>query len=118
MAGEAAPRPAGGAGIAKELIYTGKHITAQEAQSIGLSNKAVPKDTVMDEAKKMAKLIAAKGPLAIRAAKKAINRGLNMTLLEGLELEMDYFSGLFIHEDPKEGARAFLEKRPPEFKGK
>lgn len=107
-----------GAGIAKELIYTGKQITAQEALNIGLINKAVPKELVMDEAKKMAKLIAAKGPLAVRAAKKAINRGLNMTLLEGLELEMDYFSGLFFHEDPKEGAKAFLEKRPPEYKGK
>lgn len=107
-----------GPGIAKELIYTGRQITAQEAQSIGLINKAVPKEMVLEEAKKMAKLIAAKGPLAVRAAKKAINRGLNMTLQQGLELEMDYFSGLFVHEDPKEGAKAFLEKRPPEFKGK
>ena len=105
-------------GIAKEMIYTGKHITAQEAQSIGLINKAVPKDAVMAEAKKLAKGIAAKGPLAIRASKKAIDRGLDMTLREGLELEMDYFSGLFFHEDPKEGAKAFLEKRPPEFKGR
>ena len=107
-----------GAGIAKELIYTGKQITAQEAQNIGLINKAVPKDMVLEEAKKMAKLIAAKRPLAVRAAKKAINRGLNMTLLQGLEIEMDYFAGLFVHEDPKEGAKAFLEKRPPQFKGK
>jgi len=107
-----------GPGIAKELIYTGRHITAQEALSIGLINKTVPKDAVLEEAKKMAKLIAAKGPLAVRAAKKAINRGLDMTLRQGLELEMDYFSGLFSHDDPKEGARAFLEKRPPEFKGK
>jgi enoyl-CoA hydratase len=107
-----------GAGIAKDLIFTGRQITAQEAQSIGLITKVVPKDAVLEEAKKMAKLIAAKGPLAVRAAKKAINRGLDMTLLQGLELENDYFSGLFVHEDPREGAKAFLEKRPPEYKGK
>jgi enoyl-CoA hydratase len=106
-----------GPGIARELIYTGKFLTAVEAQGIGLVNKAVPKDMVLEEAKKMAKLIAAKGPLAVRAAKKAISRGLDMTLQQGLELENDYFSGLFNHEDPKEGARAFVEKRPPEYKG-
>lgn len=107
-----------GAGIAKELIYTGKFITAEEAQSIGLVNKIVPHDKVMDEAKEMAKLIASKGPLAIRAAKKAINRGLNMTLLQGLELETDYFSELMATEDKREGTTAFLEKRKPVFKGK
>jgi enoyl-CoA hydratase len=107
-----------GAGIAKDLIFTGRQITAQEGQSIGLITKVVPKDEVLEEAKKMAKLIAAKGPLAVRAAKKAINRGLDMPLLQGLELENDYFSGLFVFEDPREGAKAFLEKRPPEYKGK
>ena len=107
-----------GAGIAKELIYTGKRISAQEALSIGLLNKIVPLDKVLDEAKEMAELIASKGTLAIRAAKKAINGGLNMTLIEGLELETSLFSQLMGTEDKREGIAAFLEKRKPVFKGK
>ena len=107
-----------GAGMAKELIYTGRIITAAEAQSIGLVNRVVPRDQVMDEAKAMAKLIASKGPLAIRAAKKAINKGLNLTLYQGLDVETDCFSGLMDTEDKREGTTAFLEKRKPVFKGK
>jgi len=107
-----------GVGIAKELIYTGRIITTAEAQSIGLVNRVVPRDQVMDEAKAMAKLIASKGPLAIRAAKKAINKGLNLTLYQGLDVETDCFSGLMDTEDKREGTTAFLEKRKPVFKGK
>ena len=72
----------------------------------------------MDEAMEMATLISSKPPLGIRAAKEAINRGLNMTLLEGLELEAYHWSYLCGTEDQKEGARAFIEKRKPVFVGK
>ena len=107
-----------GAGIAKELIYTGKFITADEAARIGLVNKVAEPERLMDEAMEMATLISSKPPLGIRAAKEAINRGLNMTLLEGLELEAYHWSYLCGTEDQKEGARAFIEKRKPVFAGK
>lgn len=107
-----------GAGIAKELIYTGKFISAEEADKIGLVNKVVEPEKLMDEAMETATLIASKPPLAVRAAKEAIDRGLNMTLLEGLEVEAYHWSYLCGTEDQKEGARAFIEKRTPAFKGK
>jgi enoyl-CoA hydratase len=107
-----------GAGRAKELIYTGKFIGAEEAARIGLVNKVTEPDMLMDEAMEMAALIAGKPPLGIRAAKEAITGGLNMTLLEGLELEAYHWSYLCGTEDQKEGARAFIEKRKPVFKGR
>ena len=107
-----------GVGTAKELIYTGKMINAQEAHRIGLVNKVVPLDKIMDEVMEMAKLIASKGPLAVRAAKKTINQGLDMPLIPGLELETENFSQLTATEDKREGTTAFLEKRKPVFKGK
>jgi enoyl-CoA hydratase len=107
-----------GAGIAKELIYTGKFIGAEEAARIGLVNKVVEPEKLMDEVREMASLIAGKPPLGIRAAKEAINRGLNMTLLEGLEVEAYHWSYLCGSEDQKEGAKAFIEKRKPVFKGR
>ncbi len=107
-----------GEGIAKELIYTGKFISAEEADKIGLVNKVVEPEKLMNEAMEMASLIASKPPLAVRAAKEAIDRGLNMTLLEGLEVEAYHWSYLCGTEDQKEGARAFIEKRKPVFKGK
>jgi len=107
-----------GAGRAKELIYTGKFIGAEEGERIGLINKVVEPEQLMDEAMDMATLISSMPPLAIRAAKEAINRGLNMTLLEGLEVEAYHWSYLCGTEDQKEGARAFIEKREPVFKGR
>ena len=107
-----------GAGSAKELIYTGKFINAEEAARIGLVNKVVEPEKIMGEAMEMATLIASKPPLGIRAAKEAIDRGLNMTLLEGLEVEASHWSYLCGTEDQKEGARAFIEKRKPVFKGR
>ncbi len=74
-------------------------------------------EKLMDGAMEMATLIASKPPLAVRAAKEAIDRGLNMTLLEGLEVEAYHWSYLCGTEDQKEGARAFIEKRKPVFKG-
>jgi enoyl-CoA hydratase len=107
-----------GAGIAKELIYTGSFISAESAMRIGLVNQVVEPGQLLDEAIRMAKLIASKPPLAIRAAKEAIDRGLNMPLLEGLEFEAHHWSYLCGTEDQKEGARAFIEKRKPVFVGK
>lgn len=107
-----------GAGRAKELIYTGKFIPAQEAYTIGLVNKVVEPEQLMDEVMEMATLIARQPPLGIRAAKEAINRGLNMTLLEGLEVEAYHWSYLCGSEDQKEGAKAFIEKRKPVFRGR
>jgi enoyl-CoA hydratase/carnithine racemase len=107
-----------GAGIAKELIYTGKFISAEDAARIGLVNKVVEPEKLLDEALEMAELISSKSPLAVRAAKEAIDRGLNMTLSEGLEVESDHWSYLCGTEDQKEGARAFIEKRKPVFQGK
>ena len=107
-----------GAGIAKELIYTGKFISAERAAAIGLVNAVVEPEKLMDEAKEMAALIASKPVLAVRAAKEAINHGLNMTLHEGLEVEASHWSYLCGTEDQKEGAVAFIEKRKPKFVGR
>ncbi len=107
-----------GAGIAKELIYTGQFISAERAEAIGLVNKVVEPEKLMEEARQMASLIAAKPVLAVRAAKEAINHGLNMTLHEGLDLESFHWSYLCGTEDQKEGARAFIEKRKPKFVGR
>ncbi|MBW2058657.1 MAG: enoyl-CoA hydratase/isomerase family protein [Deltaproteobacteria bacterium] len=107
-----------GEGIAKELIYTGRFIDAQEAQRIGLVNKVVPGNELRREAMEMAEGIAGKPPLAVRAAKEAIHQGLSMALDQGLEIEIDRWSYLCGTEDQKEGAAAFIEKRKPVFKGR
>ncbi len=105
-------------GKAKELIYTGEMIDAMEASRIGLVDRVVKNEDLLDEAKKLATKILTKGPLAIKAAKKAINQGLALPQREGLRLESRYFGELFSTEDKDEGALAFLEKRKPIFKGK
>lgn len=106
-----------GEGIAKELIYTGRHISAEEAKDIGLVNKVVKKEQLLDAAKDMASLIATKPPLALRSAKETIHQGADMTLQQGLDLEIEKWSYLCSTEDQKEGAAAFIEKRKPVFKG-
>lgn len=105
------------AGIAKELIFTGRIIGAEEAKSIGLINYVVPPEELMTKAKEVASLVTEKPPLAVRAAKDAINRGIGMPLDSGLELERDLFCYLCGTQDQKEGVKAFLEKRKPVFKG-
>ena len=105
-------------GKAKELIFTADMITASEAKEIGLVDRIAPKGEAVAEAKNMAKKIMGKGPIAIKNAKKAIDKGINMTLSEGLKLEAKLFGELFTSEDQKEGAKAFLEKRKAQFKGK
>ncbi len=103
---------------AKEMIYTGDNINAAEAYRIGLVNKVVPKDKLMEEAKAMAKKLASKPKAAFALIKRCIDSGLNMDLASGLTMEMDSFSIAFTSEDGREGINAFVEKRKPNYKGK
>lgn len=103
---------------AMEMILTGKPISAGEAQRIGLINRVVPVESLMDETRKVASEIASKPPISIRAAKEAILRAQDTTLEVGLEFERKAFYMLFATEDGKEGMKAFLEKRKPVFKGR
>jgi len=103
---------------AMEMILTGKPITSQEAYRVGLVNRVVPTESLLDEAKKMANEIASKPPISIRAAKEAILKAQDTALEVGLDFERKSFYMLFATEDGKEGMKAFLEKRKPNFKGK
>jgi enoyl-CoA hydratase len=103
---------------AKEIIFADERINAQEALRIGLVQRVVPKGQAVEEAKKLLKKIMSKGPVAIKMAKKAINQGLGRSLREGLDLECQSEAVCFGSEDKDEGAKAFLEKRPANFKGK
>jgi len=104
-----------GPGLAKEMVCTGDHIDAQEALRIGLVNKVVPLDKLMDTVMDMARKIAAKGPAAVRLAKSVINRGLDSNLDTGNALEIEAFGVCFASGEPKEGMKAFLEKRKPDW---
>ncbi len=106
-----------GKGKAMQLILTGEMIDAKEAHRIGLVDEVYPADQLMDKAMEMAKVISAKGPVAIATAKECINRGLDINLSAGSDLEKANFSLLFSTDDKKEGMNAFLEKRKPQFKG-
>lgn len=103
---------------AKELVYTGNFINAQEALQLGLVNKVVVKDSLLDEAKKLARVLMKKPPISLSMAKAAINAGVNMDLNDALEFELLCFANAFATEDAKEGLVAFKKKRLPEFKGK
>jgi enoyl-CoA hydratase len=106
-----------GANRAKELIFTGRMITAAEAAQIGLANKVVPAAALMEEVLKTARDIAAKGRVSLRAVKQAINQGLNVDLVSGCRIEVDAFALALASRDAKEGTAAFLEKRKAVFKG-
>jgi len=105
-----------GVGKAKELIYTSDIINGEEAYRIGLANKIVPHDKLMDETIDMAKKIGSQGQLAVRFAKAAINRGIEADIETGTAIESDLFGLCFATEDQKEGMAAFLEKRSPDYK--
>jgi enoyl-CoA hydratase len=107
-----------GAARAKELIFTGGMIGAEEAMQIGLVNKVVPPEQLMEEARGLAQKILKNGPIAIRLAKSAINAGLEAPLDKGLAYEAETQGLAFSTEDKVEGLEAFLEKRKPNFKGK
>jgi enoyl-CoA hydratase len=106
-----------GPNLAKELVFTGKMISAAEAEKIGLANKVVPQDQLMEEVLKTAGEIASKGKASLREAKQAINKGLNTDLATGIHIEVESFGMCYASADSKEGTSAFLEKRKPEFKG-
>jgi enoyl-CoA hydratase len=106
-----------GTHMAKELIFTGKMISAEEALQLGLANKVVPPDSLMKEVTKTARAVASKGKASLRAAKQAINNGMNVDLASGCHIEIDAFSLCYASPDAKEGTSAFLEKRKAEFKG-
>jgi enoyl-CoA hydratase len=103
---------------AKEMIFTGKMVPAAEAAEIGLVNKVCAPEVLMEEVLKTAKAIAAKGKVALRAAKQAINNGINADLTTGCGIELDAFALCMASEDAREGTAAFLEKRKPVFKGR
>ena len=103
---------------AKELIFTGEMIDAKKAYEFGIVNKVVPQDKLLDEAKEIARKIAKNGPLAVRAAKRLVEKGLETSLRSGEAMEIEAWANLFATEDQKEGMKAFLEKRKPEFKAR
>ena len=106
-----------GLGKAKELIYTAAVIPAEEALRIGLVNKVVAPEALMDEALALAATIASKAPLAVRYAKEAINRGIETDIETGIAVEASLFGLCFATADQKEGMAAFLQKRKPDFTG-
>ena len=107
-----------GRGKSLEMLMTADVITADEALEIGLVSRVVLPEALAGEVGKLAETIAAKGPIALRYLKEAVNKGLDMTLEQGLRLEADLYFLLHTTADRTEGIKAFLEKRPPKFKGR
>ena len=100
------------------MILSGRFLSAREALEAGLVARLVAKEAWLDEAKRIARDIAAKGPVANRLAKEAVDRAYEGPLSLGLEYERRLLALAFASEDSKEGLRAFMEKRPPDFKGR
>jgi enoyl-CoA hydratase len=107
-----------GRGKAMEMLLTGATLFAAEALEIGLVSKCVPPSRLKEETRKMAETIAARGPLALRYLKEAVNKGMDMTLEQGLRLEADLYFLLHTTSDRTEGITAFREKRKPQFREK
>lgn len=107
-----------GLGKAKELIYTGAIIKADEALRIGLVNKVVTLETLIEEAKAMANSIIANAPIAVKLCKDAINRGMQVDMDSAIAIEAEDFGKCFITEDQVEGMSAFIERRAKTFQNK
>ena len=101
---------------AKELIFSGKMIKADEAKAIGLVNEVYAPEELMDKAVEMAKSFTKNAPIAVKYAKALIDRGMQMDIDDGIMLEQEMFAMCFASQDQKEGMLAFMEKRPAEFK--
>jgi enoyl-CoA hydratase len=107
-----------GKATAMDVILTGRFLTAQEALTYGLVSRVVPKEHFYTEALRLAHEMCKKPPVALRIAKEAVRKAHELSLAEGLEYERKLFYLLFATEDQKEGMRAFVAKRPPQFQGK
>ena len=103
-----------GAGKAKEMIYACTNVKAEEAKAIGLVNAVYPPEELLAEAKKLAEKIAKNAPIAVRACKKAINDGLDVSMDDAIVIEEKLFGSCFETEDQREGMDAFLKKRKVE----
>ena len=106
-----------GKGVALDLLLTGRQIKADEALQIGLVNKVVPAAELMTEAKKLAAELAFKAPVAMQFIIEAVNRGLEVSFDKGQFIEATLFGLIASTADMREGTRAFLEKRKPQFTG-
>ena len=107
-----------GKAVAMDVILSGRFLTASEAHAAGLVSRVVEREAWLEEAKRVARAIAEKSPLALRLAKQAVNRAYEGTLQLGVEYERQAFAIALGTEDAREGMSAFLEKRKPEFKGR
>ena len=107
-----------GQAMAKELIFSGKMIKAEEAERIGLVNHVYTAETLMNEAVEMAKSFIKNAPIAVKYSKACIDRGMQMSIDEGIAVENELFAMCFATKDQKEGMKAFLEKRPASFENK
>ena len=108
-----------GEALAKELIFSGATIKSDRALAIGLVNRVVPDDQVLEEAMKLAGKIAKNGPVAVRMVKDVINKGLEMPVIDdGIAYEADQWAKLFNTYDQKEGMKAFMEKRKPVYENR
>ncbi len=107
-----------GKGRALELILTGRIIDAEEALRIGLVHRVVPPEELLPACVELAQTFLSKGPVALKMAAEAVHHGLEMSFEDGSRLEATLFGLTCTTEDMKEGTRAFLEKRTPDFRGK
>jgi enoyl-CoA hydratase len=107
-----------GKAIAMDMILTGRMIGAREALTLGLVARVVAREVWLDEAKRVASEIAAKGPIAVRLAKEAVDQAFEVPLSAGVEFERRAFYLARSSEDATEGLTAFVEKRAPDFKGR
>lgn len=107
-----------GLGRALEMLYTGNRIGADEALRLGLVDYVVPMERLMPKCEEIAAEICKSAPLAVRRIKQVVMRGLDAPLADGLKLEREHYLWLQTTDDAREGARAFAEKRPPDWQGR
>jgi len=107
-----------GKAVAMDMILTGRMLSARQALGLGLVARVVAKEAWLDEAKRVAREIAAKGPIAVRLAKEAVDQAFETPLAAGIAFERRAFYLARASEDAGEGLQAFVEKRPPDFKGR